>query len=116
MSRNEGYRLLHFSSLPPPLPSDCPVGIRDFAASNRGFPDALHRALRARVPPEVPVERAWHAKQHASHSVEAGREFVGAYVPYVHYVERLSLDAAMTGGHHGAEHEKQAAPVEHKHQ
>jgi len=61
-------------------------------------------------------ERAWHAKQHASHSVEAGREFVGAYVPYVHYVERLSLDAAMTGGHHGEAHEKKAEPAEHKHQ
>ncbi len=60
-------------------------------------------------------ERAYQAKQHASHSVEAGREFVGAYVPYVHYVERLSLDAAVTDGHHGGEHEKHAASMEHKH-
>ncbi len=45
-----------------------------------------------------------HQKQaHAEHSVEAGREFVAAYVEYVHYVEGLH-QAALAGGaaHHEA--------------
>lgn len=41
-------------------------------------------------------------KQHAEHNVEAGREFVAAYVDYVHYVEGLH-QAAQAGGAHPAE-------------
>jgi len=48
--------------------------------------------------------RARHAcavetKKHAGESVEAGREFVAAYVNYVHYVERLHKDAVGSAGH-----------------
>jgi len=39
--------------------------------------------------------RAWEKKQHAEESVEAGREFVRAYVEFMHYLERLH--AAATG-------------------
>ncbi len=39
-------------------------------------------------------------KKHADKSVEAGREFVEAYVEFTHYVERLYLDAAVRGSHH----------------
>ncbi len=41
-------------------------------------------------------ERFTHAKEakkHADESVEAGREFVKAYVKFTHYVERLYMDA-----------------------
>ena len=38
-------------------------------------------------------------KAHAEHNVEAGRQFVAAYVEYVHYVEGLH-QAAQSGGHH----------------
>lgn len=41
------------------------------------------------------------AKKHADESVEAGREFVEAYVEFTHYVERLHLDAIGKAVHHG---------------
>ncbi len=41
------------------------------------------------------------AKKHADESVEAGREYVGSYVDFTHYVERLHMDAVGTAGHHG---------------
>jgi len=40
-------------------------------------------------------------KNHADESIEAGRDFVAAYVEYVHYVERLHLDLLGEAGHHG---------------
>ena len=59
-------------------------------------------------------------KAHAGESVEAGRAYVAAYVPYLHFVERLYLDAS-TPVAHGAEegtHDVRAKPAaapEHKH-
>lgn len=47
--------------------------------------------------------KAYEAKQHADESVEAGREFVEAYVQFTHYVERLHLDAMANVEHHGGE-------------
>jgi hypothetical protein len=44
--------------------------------------------------------RAIEKKQHADESINAGREFVEAYVEFVHYVERLHLDAAGQSSHH----------------
>ena len=38
-------------------------------------------------------------KKHAGESVQAGREFVEAYVPFTHYVERIYLDAEGAHGH-----------------
>jgi len=49
-------------------------------------------------------ERYAHAhstKKHSEDSIEAGREFVEAYVSFVHYAEWLYLDANESGGHHG---------------
>ncbi len=40
-------------------------------------------------------------KKHADESVEAGREFVEAYVVFTHYVEGLYNDAAAKVEHHG---------------
>jgi len=63
---------------------------------------------------------AMEKKAHAGESVEAGRAYVQAYVPYLHFVERLYLDAS-TPVAHGAEegtHDvrmKPGAAVEHKH-
>jgi hypothetical protein len=59
-------------------------------------------------------------KAHAGEGVEAGRAYVQAYVPYLHFVERLYLDAS-TPVAHGAEEGmhgvrlKPGAAVEHKH-
>jgi hypothetical protein len=59
-------------------------------------------------------------KAHAGESVEAGRAYVQAYVPYLHFVERLYVDAS-TPVAHGAEegahdaHTNPGAAAEHKH-
>lgn len=45
-------------------------------------------------------KRAYETKKHSNKSVEAGREFVEAYVEFTHYVERLYLDAAAKEVHH----------------
>jgi hypothetical protein len=39
-------------------------------------------------------------KKHAKDSVEAGRQYVAAYVDFVHYVERLHVDAQGPRHHH----------------
>ena len=44
-------------------------------------------------------DRAAAAAAHKDESVAAGREFVAAYVAYVHYVEGIHT-AMMAGGHH----------------
>ena len=52
-------------------------------------------------------------KDFKKNDVDAGREFVEAYVPFVHYVEALYDTAAKGGGHgHSQEAEKGS---EHKH-
>jgi len=53
-------------------------------------------------------------KKHAQESVAAGREFVAAYVEFVHYVERLHADATGPAGH--ADHAETAEmPGGHQH-
>jgi len=53
-------------------------------------------------------------KEHIEHSVQAGREFVAAYVEYVHYVEGLHQAAQAASAHHAEGHE--AAPTKDAHQ
>ncbi len=53
-------------------------------------------------------------RQHADHSVAAGREFVGAYVEFTHYVERLHVAATGTAAHEPAT-EAPAGHTEHRH-
>ncbi len=57
--------------------------------------------------------KAKEAQKHADHSVEAGREFVEAYVQFTHYVERLHLDATAEATHHHGM--PKAAAEGHKH-
>ncbi len=52
-------------------------------------------------------------RRHADESVIAGREFVEAYVEFVHYVERLHTDATVAAGH-VAPAEKAAEPSGHR--
>lgn len=40
-------------------------------------------------------------KQHAAHNVEAGRDYVAAYVEFVHYVEALHTTATRSAQPHG---------------
>ncbi len=52
-------------------------------------------------------------KEHVDHNVAAGREFVAAYVEYVHYVEGLHQAAQGAGAHHAEGHEATAAGDAH---
>ena len=54
------------------------------------------------------------ARKRADQSVEAGREYVAAYVEYVHYVENLHL-IAIGGTSHHAEVERAVEPGVHSH-
>jgi len=53
---------------------------------------------------------AAEARKHATVSVEKGREYVAAYVEFMHFAERLLLNASSAASH--AEHGK---PAEHAH-
>ncbi len=61
-------------------------------------------------------------QEHAAQNVEAGREFVDAYVEYVHYVEGLHQAAQSADAHHAGGHEavvasdaQQAPAPQHRH-
>ena len=53
-------------------------------------------------------------KAHAEHSVEAGREFVAAYVEYVHYVEGLHQAAQSGDAHHVKDSESAVSKNTHQ--
>lgn len=80
-----------FTGLKPPVPEDDPLEAADAAIAS-GRVDALVKTLtdgasahlRARFA-EVMERRA-----HADDSVAAGREYVEAYVAFIHYVEELA--------------------------
>jgi hypothetical protein len=57
---------------------------------------------------------ALNAKAHAGESVAAGREFVEAYVEYVHYLEDVHTAISAAGGHHH-HGEPKAAAAAHAH-
>jgi len=59
-------------------------------------------------------ERVMKTKKHIDDSVEAGREYVEAYVKFVHYVERLHNDALGTAAPHAEAEGKKPQP-EHQH-
>ena len=66
-------------------------------------------------------KEAAEKKAHARESVDAGRAYVQAYVPYLHFVERLYLDASTPVTHGGEDgtHDarlEQGAAGEQKHQ
>ena len=56
---------------------------------------------------------AKETKKHADESIEAGREYVEAYVVFTHYVERLYNDATAKVEHHGEM--KEPEPEKHRH-
>jgi hypothetical protein len=49
-------------------------------------------------------ERVMEAKKHINESVEAGREYVKAYIEFVHYVESIHQAASGESPHQGHEH------------
>jgi hypothetical protein len=68
--------------------------------------EKIHEGLHERF------KEVMKKKDFKKNDVDAGREFVEAYVPFVHYVEAL-YDAAAKGGH-GHSHEAEKGS-EHKH-
>ena len=68
--------------------------------------DALARGIRERF------QAAWSKHRFDPSDVEAGREYVEAYVPYIHFVERLYGITRESG--HGHAHESERA-VAHAH-
>ena len=72
--------------------------------------DAVARGIRERF------AHAKATKTNADKNVEAGREFVEAYVAFTHYVERLHEDASAGGDHHVIRNETKAEEREgHRH-
>lgn len=71
------------------------------AALAKGSPAALEKVLvdAVREGLHEQYQRASDLSRFDANDVAAGRRFVQAYVPYVHYVERLWDAARVTNGH-----------------
>jgi uncharacterized protein DUF6448 len=76
---------------------------------NKILTDAVHAGLRAHF------ERVMSKRNFDPNDVPAAREYVEAYVPYIHYVERLYQAAAMPAHGHYSEREEHPAHAEHSH-
>ena len=74
-------------------------------ALESGNPGPLLELINAKVHEGIHkyYTEAKERKAHAGESVEAGRAYVQAYVPYLHFVERLYNDAATPIAHGAAE-------------
>ncbi len=93
-----------------------PAVVQADKALDRGSVEDLVKLVTNAITKGV-RQRFVHAaekKRNADKSIEAGREFVEAYVEFVHYVERLHLDAAAEAAHRG-ETEATGAEGHHRH-
>ena len=74
-------------------------------ALETGSVDALAKMLATKVDKGLRERyaRAAETRTHASESVEKGREYVAAYVAFMHYTERLHADASGDAAHSGHE-------------
>ena len=73
-------------------------------AIEKGSIDELNKKITAGT--EERVSRVMATIKHKDESVEAGREYVEAYVDFIHYVEKLYNVASRSSGHH--EHEEES--------
>ena len=90
-----------YTGLKPAGTVEPPIAMADLALA-KGNVDDLAKAIASHAEAGV-RERFQHAlttRQHAQESVAAGRDYVAAYVTYVHYVERLA-QAVHAEAHHG---------------
>ena len=83
-------------------------------ALETGNPEELVKLINGKVHDGIHkyFVAAREKKAHAGDSVEAGRAYVQAYVPYLHFVERLYNDAVTLIGH-GAGEGGPAGPAGH---
>jgi len=79
-------------------------------ALETGSVDALAERIAAAVAKGIRARfaEAHERRQVADRSVAEGREFVAAYVDYVHYVEGIHAAVAKAAGHHDAGHAEPA--------
>ena len=83
-----------------PAASIEPITLASDKALESGNPDALVKEVNEAVAAGIRqrFERALAAKKDMDKSVDAGREYVEAYVTFTHYVEGLHLQATGAGG------------------
>ncbi|WP_372795927.1 DUF6448 family protein [Pontiella sp.] len=84
-------------------PVDPIVALADNALADGSADDMIAKLSRHMAHAvEEKYNRALEARKHKDESVEAGREYVEAYVIYMHYVEGLHNAILSAGGHeHG---------------
>lgn len=80
-------------------------------ALETGSPDALISKISRDVSEGIKqrFDHALEARKHKDESVDAGREYVEAYIQYTHYIERLHQVAAGKGESHS--HEESGEPL-----
>ena len=89
-----------------------PVILKADQSLEKGSVEELAKAIASHAEAGI-KEKFGHAletKKHAQESVVAGREYVAAYVTYVHYVEGI-VQAVHAAAHHG----EPTAPSGHQH-
>lgn len=95
-----------FTGLKPAGAEEPPIAAADKAVES-GRVDELAGEISAHV--SAGIKKHFHdlmeKKKTMMKSVEAGREFVAAYVTFIHYVEKLYLDAAGSAEHGTAAHQ-----------
>jgi len=91
------------------------VAVVDNAIKN-GSVDDLAKEISALVNSGIRqrFDRLMQTKKHMDENVASGRQYVEAYVEFVHYVERLHNDALGAATQHG-DSEKASTPTEHAH-
>lgn len=90
---------------PAGTPLDTAVAAADQALET-GSPEALLRLISTEVDHGLRERfaRALAARRHAAESAALGRAYVAAYIEFVHYAERLRLNAGSSAGHDGTGH------------
>lgn len=76
-----------------------------------GLVKSLTKAAEAGI--RERFEKVLDKKQHADESVVAGREYVEAYITYVHFVERLHQDISGDKKEHEGHEERENIPSSH---
>lgn len=97
-------------------PAEPIVAIADKALAD-GSPDEMVQKISGHMAEAIRVkfEKVAQARKGKDKSVEAGREFVEAYVTYMHYVEGIHDAILSAGGHdHAGSGAAAAAHTEHK--
>ena len=92
-----------------------PIVAMSDKALKTGSIDSLLKNIDAEIREGVKQRftEALETKKHADESVEAGREYVEAYIQYVHYVEGIHAAITSKGEHH-CEPSEGASPHQHK--